>query len=208
MLRSSRKYWLQIDIGSVCDVISWHVLLSIFTGAEFWAGYVNPKTGLSRAFASLHFGSMHWCYIFNCVYYVPGIYGLKLWLDPYDYEHLHWPWLLFYYMWCDIPDCTFITVNYLTHLIGLTCFEFLPLWPCTFTHELSVFFGIHSQLVSEVWSLDFRHHNHGKRCLGAFGGCWLPHSAHHGRQHSFLTCQVQQASWEWRWYCWPGASCY
>ena len=26
-------------------IISWHVPLSIFTGVEFWAGYINPKTG-------------------------------------------------------------------------------------------------------------------------------------------------------------------
>ena len=48
---------------------------------------------------------------------------------------------------------------------------------------------------------------HGCWCLGAFRGCWLPCSARQGRWHSFLTCQVWQASWEWRWSCWPGAAC-
>ena len=57
-MRSHRKYRLRIDIGSACDVISWYVLLSVYTGAEFGVSYINPKTGLSVAFVSLHFGSM------------------------------------------------------------------------------------------------------------------------------------------------------
>ena len=106
---------------------------------------------------------MRWCYIFNCVYYVSGIYRPKLWLDLNDYEHLIWPRLLLYYMWL-------ITVNYQTIFIGLTCFEFLPLQPCTFTHKLSIFLGIRLQLVSEVGSVDIKHHNHGKRSYCPFIG--------------------------------------
>ena len=150
-MRSHWKYGLRIDISSACDVIIWYVLLGVFTGAEFAVGYINPKTGLSGAFVSLHFCSMRWCYIFNCVYYVSGTYGLQLWLDPYNYEHFIWPRLLLYHMWLMMwytPDCILITVNYKTLFIGLTCFEFLRLRPCTFTHELCVFFsGIRLQYI-------------------------------------------------------------
>ena len=66
------------SISAPRDVINWHVLLSVLTGAEFLVGYINPKTGLSGDVASLNFGSMRWCYIFNCVYYVYWIYLLRI----------------------------------------------------------------------------------------------------------------------------------
>ena len=55
-----------------------------------------------------HFGLMRWCYIFNCVYHVLGIYELELWLDTCDYEHLIWPQLLL----CNTCDVIWYTGLY------------------------------------------------------------------------------------------------
>ena len=137
-MRSPGKYRLRIDIGSTCDVISWYVLLSVFTDAEFRVGYINPKTVLNRAFVSLHFCSMCWYYIFNCVYYVLGIHRHKLRLDPYDYEHLIWPRLLLYYMWLMMWYTGLYTYNnellnhlYWTYLLRVPTAPALNLHPRT-----------------------------------------------------------------------------
>ena len=136
-MRSPRKYWLRINIGS-----TWRHQLVRSIEHLYWCGvrvgYTNPKTMLNRAFVSLHFGSMRWCYIFNCVYCISGIYRPKLWLDSYDYEHLIWPWLLLHYMWLMMWYTGLYTYNgvllnhlYWTYLLRVPTASALHLHPQT-----------------------------------------------------------------------------
>ena len=197
-VRSPQKYRLRIDIGSARDVISWYVLLSVFTGAEFWVGYINPKIGVSRAFVSLHFCSMRWCYILNCVYYISGSYGLQLWLDPYDYEHLIWPRLLLYYMWLMMWYTGLYTYNsellnhlYWTYLLRVPTalalhlhprtkrifseyvYNWCPKWDPWTLNIITMENGTIAPLLGGDFGQSLPSSPSGEVSMGAFGGRWL-----------------------------------
>ena len=105
-----------------------------------------------------HFGLMRWCYIFNCVYHVLGIYELELWLDTCDYEHLIWPQLLLYNT-CDVIWYTGLyTYNseLLNPLLDLPASSSYSFGPAPSPEKKAYFFGIRLQLVSEVGFVENR----------------------------------------------------